>query len=275
MPPNNRKKKDLTSDQRKQIISELLLSAEMVGNEIKLTRGALAATAKNFDRDITTISRIWKTAKENKQNPVINAFRATPQKKGKCGLAQKWDREEMARAIPDIHLSKRRTLHSLASELGVPKSTLHRIKCKDDNIIIPHSNAVKPSLTDENKLSRILYAVEHCEPALDANGYRLRNAGGQLSEILFDDFENDVMVDEKWFFICEEDLHCYLTAGEEPPQRTVKHKSHIIKVMFLAAVARPCFNNLGECTFDVGCHWQANFTILLHCVPALPISQFF
>ena len=60
MPPNNRKKKDLTSDQRKQIISELLLSAEMVGNEIKLTRGALAATAKNFDRDLTTISRIWK-----------------------------------------------------------------------------------------------------------------------------------------------------------------------------------------------------------------------
>jgi len=33
-------------------------------------------------------------------------------------------------------------------------------------------------------------------------------------------------------------------------QRKTRHKGHIIKVMFLAAVARPRFNEAGECVFD-------------------------
>ena len=42
----------------------------------------------------------------------------------------------------------------------------------------------------------------------------------------------------------------YLVPGEEPPTRSTRHKSHIIKVMFLCAIARPRFNQAGVCTFD-------------------------
>ena len=42
----------------------------------------------------------------------------------------------------------------------------------------------------------------------------------------------------------------YLVPGETPPTRTVGHKSHILKVMFLVAVARPRYNDDDECTFD-------------------------
>jgi hypothetical protein len=51
-------------------------------------------------------------------------------------------------------------------------------------------------------------------------------------------------------FFTEAQLHLYLVPGETGPERSVRHKSHILKVMFLAAIARPRYNNAGECTFD-------------------------
>ena len=38
--------------------------------------------------------------------------------------------------------------------------------------------------------------------------------------------------------------------GEEPHNRSTRHKSNIIKVMFLCALARPRHNEAGVCTFD-------------------------
>ena len=57
-------------------------------------------------------------------------------------------------------------------------------------------------------------------------------------------------LDEKWFFLTEGSYKVYLAAGEKAPKRTTKHKSHIPKVMFLAAVARPRFDAEGKCIFD-------------------------
>ncbi len=48
MATNNRKKPELTSDQVKQVVSDLLLAAVKDGEEIKLGRGAVTATAKKF-----------------------------------------------------------------------------------------------------------------------------------------------------------------------------------------------------------------------------------
>ena len=51
--------------------------------------------------------------------------------------------------------------------------------------------------------------------------------------------DNFVMVDEKWFFVKKDWQKYYLRDGEEAPVSKVEHKSHIKKVMFLAAVVRP------------------------------------
>jgi hypothetical protein len=59
-----------------------------------------------------------------------------------------------------------------------------------------------------------------------------------------------VHVDEKWFFLTEAQLRLYLVPGESEPERSTRHKSHILKVMFLAAVARPRYTAEGECSFD-------------------------
>jgi hypothetical protein len=115
---------------------------------------------------------------------------------------------------------------------------VHRYKewgLQDDNpVILAHSNVLMPDLTDEHKVARVLYARDKLDTELRS----------------YDDFLNSVHVDEKWFFLNEAELNMWITPGEATPKRRVKHKSHIIKVMFLAAIARPRYNEQGECTFD-------------------------
>jgi hypothetical protein len=42
----------------------------------------------------------------------------------------------------------------------------------------------------------------------------------------------------------------YLLPGEEEPYRTVKNKNFTGKVMFLTAIAKPRYDDEGNCTFD-------------------------
>jgi hypothetical protein len=46
------------------------------------------------------------------------------------------------------------------------------------------------------------------------------------------------------------DLSTYLVPEEAPAKRTNGHKVYILKVMFLAAIARPRYDGAGNCTFD-------------------------
>jgi hypothetical protein len=56
---------------------------------------------------------------------------------------------------------------------------------------------------------------------------------------MFDAMYDVVHVDEKLFYVTEVKKRFYLLPDEDIPYRPLKHKSHITKVMFLAAVARP------------------------------------
>lgn len=74
-----------------------------------------------------------------------------------------------------------------------------------------------------------------------------------------------IHVDEKWFYMTKVNARYYLAKGEKVPHRTTRHKGHIQKVMFLAAVARPHYyypaNSNEEQFFDgkIACH------IFSHC----------
>ena len=62
-------------------------------------------------------------------------------------------------------------------------------------------------------------------------------------------FEDFVHIDEKLFYICQNGQRYYLYTDEESPTRKVQHKSHITKVMFLAAVARPRYDTSRRSNF--------------------------
>ncbi|CAN0015464.1 unnamed protein product, partial [Choristocarpus tenellus] len=55
-----------------------------------------------------------------------------------------------------------------------------------------------------------------------------------------DDLSDWVHVDEKWFYILKDGQGVYLHSTEKPPiPPRAKNKNYVMKVMFLAAVARP------------------------------------
>jgi hypothetical protein len=135
-----------------------------------------------------------------------------------------------------VPLQHKKTICKLAKALRVPNTTIHRIKQdKSANVIVPHTNSVKPLLTDLNKMSRFRQAESHLNPE---TGW-------------YNDMEEWVHVDEKCYIITEAQLHLYLASDEVVPVRRVKHKCHIEKVMYLSAVAtRPRFNAQGDMTWD-------------------------
>ncbi|KAG3136913.1 hypothetical protein PI126_g17609 [Phytophthora idaei] len=66
----------------------------------------------------------------------------------------------------------------------------------------------------------------------------------------FDEGYDVVHVDEKWFNEDKDDRAYLLLDGEEPPPRDRKSKRFIPKMMFLAAVARPRFDESTGTMFD-------------------------
>ena len=122
-------------------------------------------------------------------------------------------------------LRKQQTQRKLATSMGVSKTTVQRWIVA--STIRVHSNLLKHILTEENKLARLLMANHFRDPQ-DPSKYQ--------------DMHDHIHLDEKWFFLTQEKEHYLLVSGEKNPKRCIKHKSHITKVLFLCAVARPCFN---------------------------------
>jgi hypothetical protein len=218
----------------------------------KLNRGAYTTVARQFHVHPQTIRTLWARARANFANPHIRAFRASPQKH-KCGRQLKWDRDALRAAIPDIPMHQRKSIRALSSALRIPPTTLFSMKHSDDPVIIAHTNALKPLLTPEHQFQRVCYAV------LNFN----------RDDDTYNGFYQTVHVDEKWFFLTEEQLRFYMVPGEEAPRRVCVNKNHIMKVMFLAAIARPRYDNEGICTFD----GKIGMWPLIEQIPALRASR--
>ncbi|KAL7598103.1 hypothetical protein Lser_V15G26393 [Lactuca serriola] len=139
--------------------------------------------------------------------------------------------------VSEIPLRRRSNIRSLAKSLNVSKSTMHRqIK---EGVLRPHTNAIKPTLTHENKRARLEFCLSKIT---------LSSLFSPLPT--FYDMFNVVHIDEKWFYMSKPSKRYYLVPGEDEPLRTCKSKKFITKVMFLAAVARPRFDSSGNEVFS-------------------------
>jgi len=233
MANNKRKQPEFTADDTKAVISSILEECEWQDGEFGPARGAISSVARQFECDKSTISRIWKKAKKNGE--IAGACRASPQKSNR-GRARICDPEEMKSSIASLRHNERRTIRQIAGLLDVSPKTVWRC-VRVDKVTVPHTSTLAAHLADENKLSRFVHAADEvcCKPS-----------GG----FFFKEACQDVHLDEKWFFLTEQQLRVCLASGEVPKQRNARHKSHVVKVMFLAALARPRCDNDGNCTFD-------------------------
>ena len=86
--------------------------------------------------------------------------------------------------VKDMPLRKRQTQQKLATSMGVSKTTVqHWIVASTIHV---HSNSLKPILTEENKLARLLM-VNHFRDPQDPSKYQ--------------DMRDCIHLDEKWFFL--------------------------------------------------------------------------
>jgi hypothetical protein len=186
-----------------------------------LRRGVSKQVASQFGVPLRVVQTIWRNGQDHGIEGIKNKFAKN------CGRKRI---EIDLEAIKLVPLRQHSTFQDLANALGVKKSTLHnRFK---EGYFRRHTNDLKFSLSDENKKARVKYCLY------------------MLHGLSFKPMYNVVYIDEKWFYRTRKNQKYYLANDEERPQREVKSKNFIEKVMFLAVVTRPRFDENGNCIFD-------------------------
>ena len=106
-------------------------------------------------------------------------------------------------------------------------------------------NNIKPALTAANQYERFQWALSWIDERSVA-----RHCENGKGDLVYQDLMDVVMIDEKNFFKDKVKRRVILTSKEAQPHRYVGHKSHIDKVMFLCAQARPRHDPHRKSTWD-------------------------
>ncbi|XP_057793293.1 uncharacterized protein LOC131009910 [Salvia miltiorrhiza] len=138
--------------------------------------------------------------------------------------------------IKNLSVLQRSSMRVMSTNLGVSKSLIH--KWVKEKKLKPHTNAIKPFLTPQNRLSRLKWSLNQLS-SISEDGF-----------IKFQTMYNTIHIDEKWFYRTKTNDRYYLLPDEGEPYRTCKSKRYIEKIMFMCAVARPIFGLDGRCIFD-------------------------
>jgi hypothetical protein len=217
----------------------------MVNGRVK--KGIQIALANQLGISRVTVSRQW-TAINTKLAPLLSNhaddthqkiirdnhdFLFGDAKSARRAGKHKYDRGVLKEAMKVIAFKGRRSVRRLAFKMGIPLVTVHRYihprNPNEEPLIKRFISKLKPTLTEKNKEARYIFALD-----------QINNATAHLVRPKFLDMMDRVHIDEKWFHMCQDGEGYLLVAGEEePPERHVKHKGYIGKVMFLCAQARP------------------------------------
>ena len=225
--PPQPKKKEMSKNQRIQMV----LMLQTLQTENGMRRGAFTIFAKCFGVACLTVHCLWnRVVHMRASGHIISPEYNSHKKIAGDGLCI---HQFVHKGIKNIPLQKRWTQRKLVTSLGVSKTTVHHWIV--DSTIQVHSNSLKPVLTEENKVAWLIMALDSRNPQ---------------DPMKFLDMMDCIHVDEKWFFLSQQKERYLLLLEEKNPKRCIKIKSHITKVMFLCAVAHPCFNPSANSWWD-------------------------
>ncbi|XP_042039639.1 uncharacterized protein LOC121785321 [Salvia splendens] len=229
---------------RKNLVVQFLLKHSIDG---VLTRGAVMEAAEEYGISRKTVYRLWNKAKQQMQRgePAIM--------EGKVKGYHHSDKfsldEEKVRALSTL---ERSSIRKMAHKLSVSKSTLGQwIK---EAKLRPHTNAIKPALTDANKLARLKWCLSKLEPHINA------------CRVQFESMHNVVHNDEKWFYMTKTSDRYYLLPDEVEPYRACKSKRFITKVMFMCAVTQRKSKNRAKGTLETKPISSVNKSVMRDCI---------
>ena len=180
-----------------------------------------------------TISRLWGQARGAREQSLIITPEIASRNNSRANC-RKYSHAEFRQGLKEIPRHHRKTYRSTAKAMGVALRTVQRMLLHCD-VCHVHTSSLKPTLTEENKMSRMELALSF----IDKN-----------NTSKFENMEDLIHIDEKWFYITEDGQRFIIAADEEEPYRHVQHKSFLTKIMFLCAVARPRYDTRKNAWFD-------------------------
>ncbi|KAK9683873.1 hypothetical protein RND81_10G171000 [Saponaria officinalis] len=218
---------NLTDNERHRIVCTLF----EYSTKGKPKHGQIKELAQKFQVSRKTITEWWTKAKtQTTQGIPLDVNSRMPGKKGRSKITCPVE------FIKTIALQDRATIDGLAFQVKHSRSTVYRWIRK--GLLKSHTSAISPELTADNKFLRIHFVLGKLY--LDT----------LLRKLKFKDMSPCVHVDEKWFYMTKATQRYYLVNDEEIPYRSCKSKRFIVKIMFLAAVARPTYKENGDVLFD-------------------------
>ena len=134
-------------------------------------------------------------------------------------------------AISKIPDHDRRTIRGASCGSVIPKTTLHQMM--KSNVLHKQNVHCKPFLKELNKVQRVEYILKHIS-----------------HEGLLDNFYSEVHIDEKWFYLHKVKRGIILHPDEPKRVQKCQSKRFVPKIMFMAAVARPRFDQEKKSWFD-------------------------
>ncbi|XP_074314690.1 uncharacterized protein LOC141649922 [Silene latifolia] len=177
------------------------------------------------------ITNLWNKAKQQRDaGEVINVISKLKGKKCKPRLV--FDDAK----FKSLDLEQKTTQARVAAAMQCSQSMVS--KWVTDKVIKTDTNALKPGLTDKNKLCRLIFSMSQLY------------YDDICSKVMFKDQSNVIHIDEKWFYITKDGQRFYLSQTEPDPYRSVQSKTFIGKIMFMCAVGRPQYSENNDVIFD-------------------------
>ena len=201
---------------------------ELIGNGV-LPWGSFTIVADEIGVARSTISRLWRQARGAREQSLVITPEIASRNNSRVKLL-KYSHAEFRQGLKEIPRRRRKTYCSTAKAMGVSLNTVQQMLLQKD-VCCVHTSSLKPTLTEENKMSRMELALSF----IDKNNTSK--------------FEN-MDIDEKWFYLTKDGQRFIIAADEEEPYRHVQHKSFLMKIMFLCAVARPRYDTNKNAWFD-------------------------
>ena len=187
--------------------------------------GSFTIVADQIGVARSTISRLWRQACGACEQSLIITPEIASQNNSHANC-HKYSHAEFRQGLKEIPWHRRKTYRSTVKAMGVALSTVQRMLLHRDVCRI-HTSSLKPTLTEENKMSRMELALSFVD----------KNNTSQ-----FETMEGLIHIDEKWFYLMKDGQRFIIVADEEELYRHVQHKSFLMKIMFLCAVARPRYD---------------------------------
>ncbi|XP_074287884.1 uncharacterized protein LOC141613048 [Silene latifolia] len=232
-----KKIRNLSNLERAKIIQILLLKC-INGKPV---RGTMLEVAQQYGVTRKAITNLRNEAKQ--QRDARELINVNSKLKGREGTNKViFDTAK----FKSIHYKLRTTQKRVVAAMAVSQSTVCRwVKSK---VIRSHTNAIKPSLTDKNKLARLIFGLSKLY------------YDDMLSKIMFKDQSNVIHIDEKWFYITK-DGGIWPFVSLEPAQRNSKNRvAGTIETKPIDSITKQVVKNmmLGVVLPEIKRKWSAN-----------------